>query len=475
MGLPRYRRGGSVENVGLTDIVSWLPKQEIAHKSMFDYTFTLYGGARGPGKSYWLRWALVSYQLYLHQKLGLRDVTVGLFCETYPELRDRQISKISKEFPPFMGSLKETQEMGLGFHFNESHGGGFIALRNLDKPDKYQSAEFAAIAVDELTKTTKETFDVLRGSKRWPGVPHSPFLGATNPGGIGHLWVKDMFIDGDFSRYPELADRAGEFNFIRALPHDNPYLTQAYWDELNSLPPQLYKAWVEGNWDAFAGMALPAWNRNVHMIEPRTFPDWWVRWRAIDWGYAAPFCCLWFTKNPDNGRTFVYRELYESGMTDKQQALTIREMTPPGENIMITYADPSMWASKNIEDEVSSSAQTYAHYGVPLTKADNDRLSGKRKVDRYLMELPDGKPRLQITRNCVNLIRTLGALPYDDTHPEDVDTDAEDHAYDTLRYGLTQARDPSQAQDERPERKPWTKAERRRQRRSSWGSVSDVM
>jgi len=155
--------------------MGFLPKQWEAWDKIWLHRYVLYGGSRGPGKSYWLRRSLLSLHIYW-AAMGLRDVTTGLFCETYPELRDRQISKIKQEFPLWLGEVKSTQEAGLGFYIREDYGGGMIALRNLDDPSKYQSAEFAAIGVDELTKSTKQTFDILRGSLRWPGLPgrHEP-------------------------------------------------------------------------------------------------------------------------------------------------------------------------------------------------------------------------------------------------------------------------------------------------------------
>ena len=427
--------GHGVREVRVSELLNFLPKQQNAWELMFSHRYVLYGGARGPGKSYWLRWSLLSLHLYWFLEHGQRNVTTGLFCETYPELKDRQISKIRQEFPLWLGEVKSTQEGGLGFYIREEYGGGMIALRNLDKPEKYQSAEFAAIGVDELTKTTKSTFDYLRGSLRWPGVPRTHFLAATNPGGIGHLWVKSLWVDREYP--PELERAAKEFAFVKALPKDNPYLPEEYWEELRTLPPDLYRAWVEGDWDVFEGQAFPIWRRDKHVIQPKPLPEWWPRWRAVDWGYNQPFCCLWFCKDPDNGRVYVYRELYAAGLSDKQQALAILEATPPAEDIQATYADPSMWARRHMEDQVTSTADIYARYGVALTKANNDRLAGKRAVDRMLMDLPDGEPGLQVFENCRNLIRTLPALPYDETHVEDVDTDAEDHAYDALRYGLT--------------------------------------
>jgi hypothetical protein len=148
-------------------------------------------------------------------------------------------------------------------------------------------------------------------------------------------------------------------------------------------------------------------------------------------------CCLWLARDPDNGRTWVYRELYESGLTDPEQAERIREMTPDDERIVYTLADPSMWITRTTEKQAVSSAEVYQRYGVPLMRANNDRIPGWRRVHEALSLDGDETPMLQVMSTCRNLIRTLPALPYDPVRIEDVDTDAEDHAADTLRYGLS--------------------------------------
>jgi len=223
--------------------------------------------------------------------------------------------------------------------------------------------------------------------------------------------------------------------FVRALPADNPYLSSAYWDELNSLPEPLRRAWVEGDWNVFAGQVFSEWRYDVHVCDPFEIPAHWIRWRAVDWGYSQPFCCLWFAQQPGDDRVYVYRELYAAGLTDREQARRIRELSA-GESIRWTLADPSMWTTKTHENATFSTADEYGAEGVWLSPADNDRLTGVRRVHQALAMRPDGKPGLLVFRTCVNLIRTLPALPYDAARVEDVDTDAEDHAYDALRYGL---------------------------------------
>lgn len=421
-------------------------KQAEACRVADEHKFTLYGGARGGGKSRWLRWWLVRQHIkWFHE--GHRDVRTMLACENYPILADRQISKIKIEFPEWLGEVKSTKTDGLGFHFHPSIGGGMIALRNMDDPSKYAGAEFAAVAIDELQKNSEEVLlgaseGNIRGSLRWPGIANTRFAATAMPGGIGHLWVKRLWLDRDFPK--ELQQRAKEFYFVRSLPADNPYLDESYWDELRTLPEDLRRAWVDGDWDVFAGQAFTNWRRENngvpwHVISPFEIPEHFTRWRAVDWGYRAPFCTLWFAQDPDLGRVFVYRELYEKGLTDRQQARSITQNTGT-ERIRFTLADPSMWAKKRLGEIVHSTEIEYRHQGVSLTKANNDRLDGKRKFQTMLEPLPDGLPGIQFFDNCANSIRTIPALPYDDTRPEDVDTDAEDHAYDTVRYGITRVR-----------------------------------
>src|SRR3990172_532839 len=269
-------------DIGWRELTSFTPKQQIAAEAMYTHRYILYGGARGGGKSRWLRWALVEYLIALYNDFDITGARVMLACETYPDLRDRQITKIKLEFPQWLGTLSDSKEDGIACRLAPEFGSGVIALRNLDDPSKYQSAEFAAIGVDELTKISKDTFDILRGSLRWPGVSHTVFMGATNPGGIGHGWVKALWVDRVFP--PELLPRAEEFIFIQSLPADNPHLDQTYWDELNSLPVGLRRAWVEGDWTVFSGQAFPGWSNEKHIVDirPEEIPAHWPRTIGVD-------------------------------------------------------------------------------------------------------------------------------------------------------------------------------------------------
>jgi hypothetical protein len=111
-----------------------------------------------------------------------------------------------------------------------------------------------------------------------------------------------------------------------------------------------------------------------------------------------------------------------------------------GESIRARYADPAMWTKRTQQNVVTSTADVYSQNGVHLLPADNDRIGGKRKIDRLLMTLPDGLPGLQIFRSCTNWIRTFPSLAYDKYQIEDVDSSQEDHLFDATKYGLTDYR-----------------------------------
>ncbi len=252
--------------------------------------------------------------------------------------------------------------------------------------------------------------------------------------------MKKLWLDQDFSGDDDQLD-PNEFKFVAAKAGDNPYLPESYWKLLNSLPPDMRRAMLDGDWDRFEGQAFSEFRRDLHVCKPFAIPADWTRWTATDYGYSAPFCCLWFARSPDKDRIVVYRELYASGWRAQQQAKQIKAASL-GEKIYMHVADPSMW-QKREGLAGDTLADEYMREGIQLVKANNNRLPGKGYVHEALnwKELPaTGRiikpPRLRIFEGCVNLIRTLPALPYDRINVEDVDTHAEDHAYDALRYGL---------------------------------------
>lgn len=289
--------------LNFSELCGFSPKQWTATEVADTHKYPLFGGSRGPGKSYWLRWYGVR-RLLKWAAQGHHHANIMLACEDYPSLKDRHISKIAAEFPAWLGALKETQQKGLGFHLHARYGGGSILLRNLDDPTKYMSAEFAGILIDEITKNPVSTFDVLRGSLRWPGI-HDTFLaGACNPAAN---WVRDYWIE---RRLPEqLAREADQFAFVPALPMDNPHLDPSYWQMLDTLSGPLRAAWLHGDWyAAVEGLVYELFGEgNVVETEPDPERPFEI---AIDDGYIDPRACL-FIQRQANGDILVFDELYD--------------------------------------------------------------------------------------------------------------------------------------------------------------------
>lgn len=433
----------------IRELAHLLPKQNLALDAMYRYEYVLFGGAAGPGKSYLLRWAAL-HLLIEYFNAGFEGVHVGLFSENYPELADRQISKIKLEFPRALGQLKRTDAEGLHFALRPEYGGGVLALRNLDDPERYLSAEFAGIFVDELTRNKREVFDILRMRKRWPGVTKTVFMGATNPRGIGHGFVKKLWVDHDFSGDDRVLNPEG-FAFIRALPRDNPHLSQEYWDTLDSLPAYLRKAYRDGDWSIFEGQAFPTFSRVVHVKRPFPIQREWGRWVGLDWGYDHPMAAHWLARIPRGSRieipgeapftaarphTVVYREFVKDHLIAQRQALAIKEMSY-GEAIAGVHASPDMWSVRGQSDALCV-ADEYAAVGVNLTRANNDRIAGVGRIHRALdHEL--GEPELWILDTCPQLIEWLPNALVDPARPEDVLKQAGDDPGESFRYGLMEA------------------------------------
>ena len=429
----------------LESLFSKNQKQLDAWNAQCEHRFLLYGGAAGGGKSFFLRWWAVGYLIWLFEQ-GIPLAHVGLFCEDYPSLRDRQISKIEMEFPPSLGRLRQgdTREFELAPKF----GGGKILLRNLDDPSKYLSAEFAGIGVDELTRNDVAMFDFLRSRLRWPGVERPRFVGATNPGGKGHAWVKKYWVE---KKLPsELARLADEFVFIPAKAADNPFLTESYFADLNTLPAPMAKAYAEGSWDQFTGQYFTNFLPERHIgrrqgseivckADGKVYEvdHWWPKWISLDWGFEHEFACYWHTTAPD-GRHITYREWVANHLSPRMLAQGILERSVDrhgaNEKIGQFFLSPDAFADRTGESTIAEQILDVTGRGnrLPLpTSASDDRVGGWQLLYRLLES-----DEWLIAENCERLIDNLPSLIHDDKKPEDVKKVDGDDPGDAARYGL---------------------------------------
>ena len=396
-----------------------------------------YGGARGGGKSY----AMLVDPLRYCDKQHHRAL---LIRRTMPELRDlinHSQQLYSKAYP---GAKWREQEKEWRFPSGARIEFGYA--ENLTDALRYQGQSYTWIGIDELPQyPTPDIYNFLRSSLRSVDPEIPVYMRATgNPGNVGSLWVKEMFVDPcesnkrfDVEIPTPMGVKTISRKFIPAKLQDNPYLMQTddYYAMLASLPEVQKKQFLEGDWDAYESSSFPEFNRQIHVIEPFDIPRNWMRFRAADWGYSSPACCLWFAVDYDNN-LFVYRELYAKRNTADIFARKVLEMED-GEYIRYGILDSSTWARRG--DIGPSIAETMIQEGCRWRQSDRSprsRIAGKVEVHKRLRVDEDtGYPSMFIFSNCLNLIRTLPMLPVDKNNPEDVDTTADDHAYDALRYG----------------------------------------
>lgn len=437
------------DRIHLSELISPHKRQREFFQQMDDHRFVLYGGARGGGKSYILRWALVRFALQL-TKRGFSNCILGLFCISFPELRLRQIEPIKREFPEWLGTWNESDK---GFRFYPEYGGHLIKCCNLDDPQKYKSAEFAAIAVDELTLLpTKEIFDTLRGSLRWPGLDKALFIAGTNPDGPGHSWVKRLWYTRDFSHPDDALLPAKEFQFVRSLPTDNPHLSQTYIDEeLASQPASVRKAWLEGSWDLFEGQRFNV-NPAVHVVRPFDLGPLVKYYGSIDYGFDNPFAFgIYATIPKTESGTWIYKvkEVNIRGLKAREQAQLVKKTLAENGITLAApaYLDTACWKE---EDEGLPIAMRFVQEGVPVQQVLKDRVTGWVKLESLLdYETDDGEvtrqPEMKFFDCCpVTIQQATDAVwdpkkPGDIMHPEGFRDDSLD---ETRYFSLTHIKAP---------------------------------
>lgn len=447
-----------------------LPKQKILHETAVRQIF--YGGSAGGAKSHGLRMHGIIRCL---QNPGLQTY---LFRRTLPELDDNHMIHL-RRLPKELGQFNETRHE-FNFANKSTMHCGYAEKTNDIK--RYQGAEIHLLLVDEAALMDPFQLNFLRTRNRvgsfkafQPNLIPQCVM-ASNPGGPAHAMLKRIFIDksqpmtafyDETMRNPKNPESKGWLSvYIPSRMADNPHLDTDYAGQFNALPPEMARAFIEGDWDAVVGAAYDSLNRDRHCLRPFAPPRHWTHFMALDWGTRAPFSVGWYAVSegaelkgkdgwPDRwlpeGSIIRYAEWYGwNGREDEGCGLDSpavargilereRERNDPPMDRRI--ADNQMWASS----DGPSSAERFALENCPLTQCKKDKKANYAEFRARLAGNPrlleNGKteqhPMFFVTANCEHFWRTVPGLTIDQTDPDKgAGAGQEDHVKDEVEYAL---------------------------------------
>lgn len=433
-------------------------------------TEILYGGAAGGGKSHLMRCAAIIWCAAI----------AGLQVYIFRRIREDLVKNHIEGPKGFRAMLQPWVRAGLVVIVEDEirfwNGSKIWLCHCKDEKDrfKYLGAEIHVLLIDELTTFTELIYRFLRSRVRAVGlnIPveyqglFPRIICGSNPGNIGHAWVKAGFIDGSppmtIRQMPDV-EGGMRRQFIPARLDDNPSMESddpTYRAKLRGLgSEQLVRAMEDGDWNVIEGAFFAEFSSERHVIKPFSIPAGWARFRAFDWGSAKPFSVGWYAvsdgtmpipgtlRRIPNGALIKYREWYGAKrnadgkvvpnvglkLTAEEIAAGIIERSR-GERYAYSVADPAIFS----EDGGPSHAERMRKRGVIFRAADNARVTGWDQLRARLKGDADsdhgGEPLIYFFETCTEIIRTLPVLQHDDSKPEDVNSDMEDHAPDETRY-----------------------------------------
>lgn len=396
----------------------------------------LYGGAGGGGKSASL------LALAIRACVRYPGIQIFWFRKTFPQLNQSVLRNLAR-----YGFAKSVGGRWNGSKYELTFPGAsiltFAHAKNAEEAAALSSAEINMLIIDERTTMPPDVVDFLYTRVR-SGVVGVPCLGirsASNPGHVGHGVVKTNYVDATDRGAREVIDSAGRRRlFIPAKATDNPYVGDYDKTLAGIADPDLRARIRDGDWSAMPDAAFPDWKPDRIVVPAFELPTSWTRYGGLDYGWAAPSVYLAAAKDGDS-RLWFYREITMVQTVELEQARQILAANA-GSRMQSIAADPAMWGKTG---SALPPADQMATEGLTLTRADNDRLGGKSRFHTYLAEGPACPHHRQmgwatcpmlhvLDASCPKLVQTMSDLPRDPRRPEDVDTDAPDHWYDSARY-----------------------------------------
>lgn len=398
------------------------PKQQLFVNATADEV--LFGGAAGGGKSHG---QVLDAFIYAMKYPKSKQI---IFRRTFPQLEMSIIRLALMIYPRSLYKYNSSK------HSITFINGSILDFGYCDSEKdvyNYQSAEFDVIRFDELTHFTEEIYTYLisrlRGTMSYPRSVKS----STNPGGVGHTWVKERFIAiGPPNQVHHF--ETGTRIFIPSKVEDNWVLMKkdpSYLTRLENLDDKNKRALRYGEWDIEDGFYFEEFKRDVHICKPFEIPSEWRRYRAIDYGLDC-FAVLWIAVN-SVGECFVYREFASPNMIISNAAKKAEELSE-GEEIRTTYAPPDLWGRS--QESGKSRADLFRNGGLKMIKSDNNRVSGWACIKEMLKPNENGEVKLHVFSTCTELIKCITSIQIDDKNPDDCATEPHDitHLPDALRY-----------------------------------------
>lgn len=412
------------ENDARTAVISGVPNERQKEFFASRAKYTAYGGARGGGKSWALRRKLVAMCLRyegLHCLLVRRSLSELRTNHTLPFLREYG-SILSFSATDSCLRFKNGSRIDLGYCASDRD-----VLR-------YQGQEYDVIAIDEATQLSEYRFSIFKACLRGANdFPHRMYL-TCNPGGIGHSWVKRLFIDKKY----RFGETPSDYAFIPALVYDNSALLSRdpdYVKALESLPPKMRDAWLYGRWDIFEGQFFPEFDSSVHVLCRSEIGGIVSHFAAMDYGFDM-LAVLLFGVDA-SGNVYVLDECCQSGLTLSEAAYRVAELCR-GRRVTSVVSSPDLWNRRQDSGRSGFEIMQSISGMPPMIPADDRRIQGWRVVREYLSPPSDRSPVLRICEDCRELIRCLPSLLYDRNRAEDAASEPHDitHAPEALRYGL---------------------------------------
>ena len=393
--------------------------------------YIAFGGSRGGGKSWAARRKAVLLALHY------QGIQILILRRTLNELRENHILTLQTELKEV--AKYDAQNKEFAFPNASRIKLGYCAAES--DVLQYQGQAYDIIFMEEATQFTEFQKDSLMECNRSSGNMKERFTPrmyfTMNPGGIGHSWVKRLFIDREY-RNKENTDN---YQFIPSTVYENEYLMNSnpeYVENLENLPEMRKRAMLYGDWDAFEGQYFSEWNRKLHVIEPYELPKTWNRFISLDYGMDMTAAYWWSVDT--EGNCIVYREMHEPNLILSAAAKRIKELSS-NEVIQYVVASPDLWNKRQETGE--SGAEVMRKSGLlNMRPANNSRIPGWRTMREYLKPTKDrfgiDSPRLKLFGSCINAIKNIPLLQYDDKKLEDAAGTPHEitHACESIRYGI---------------------------------------